>query len=163
MNHSLKPILLVEDSEEDREALLRAFKQIGLDNPIFHCESADEALDFLFQRGRYRQSRDTPRPGVILLDLNLPGLDGRELLLEIKNNPKTRAIPVIIVTTSSSSRDVDKCYHSGASGYIQKPVDYGKFVSLIQGFIKYWFEVVILPDLEPMQRMNHDASDSTHR
>ena len=148
MSRSLKPILLVEDSEEDREAALRAFRQLRLTNPVFHCQDADQALDYLFHRGRYRRGEAAPRPGIILLDLNLPGMDGRELLAEIKQDPETRSIPVIIVTTSSNGRDVDRCYLSGANGYLQKPVDFAKFVTLIQGLINYWFEIVILPEME---------------
>lgn len=137
-----QPILLVEDSPEDFETTERAFRKSGLKNPIFRCSDGDEALEFLFRRGRFA---DVPRPGVILLDLNLPGTDGREVLAEIKADPGLRQIPVIVLTTSSDDRDVQACYKSGASSYIQKPVDLDGFMRAIERLNDYWFEVVILP------------------
>ena len=137
-----QPILLVEDSPEDFETTERAFRKSGLKNPIFRCSDGDEALEFLFRRGRFA---DTPRPGVILLDLNLPGTDGREVLAEIKADPSLRQIPVIVLTTSNDDRDVQACYNAGASSYIQKPVDLDGFMRAIERLNDYWFEVVILP------------------
>lgn len=137
-----QPILLVEDSPEDFETTKRAFRRSGLNNPIIRCADGDEALDFLFRRGAYA---DAPRPGVILLDLNLPGTDGREVLAEIKGRPELKQIPVIVLTTSSDDRDVQACYQAGASSYIQKPVDVDGFMRAIERLNDYWFEVVILP------------------
>ena len=137
-----QPILLVEDSPEDFETTERAFRRSGLKNPIIHCSDGDEALDFLFRRGEFA---DVPRPGVVLLDLNLPGTDGREVLAEIKENPELKQIPVIVLTTSSDDRDVSACYKAGASSYIQKPVDLEGFMRAIERLNDYWFEVVILP------------------
>ncbi len=137
-----QPILLVEDSPEDFETTERAFRKSGLKNPIFRCSDGDEALEFLFRRGRFA---DAPRPGVILLDLNLPGTDGREVLAEIKADPQLKEIPVIVLTTSSDDRDVQACYKAGASSYIQKPVDLDGFMRAIERLNDYWFEVVILP------------------
>ena len=137
-----QPILLVEDSPEDFEAAQRAFRRSGLKNPIIRCSDGDEALDFLFRRGRFA---DAPRPGVVLLDLNLPGTDGREVLSEIKGDPQLKHIPVIVLTTSSDDRDVQACYKAGASSYIQKPVDLDGFMRAIERLNDYWFEVVILP------------------
>jgi CheY-like chemotaxis protein len=137
-----QPILLVEDSPEDFEAAERAFRRSGLKNPIIRCADGDEALDFLFRRGRFA---DAPRPGVVLLDLNLPGTDGREVLSEIKADPQLKHIPVIVLTTSSDDRDVQACYKAGASSYIQKPVDLDGFMRAIERLNDYWFEVVILP------------------
>jgi two-component system response regulator len=140
-----QPILLVEDSPEDYETTQRAFRKSGLRNPIFRCADGDEALDYLFHRGQYADAGKAPRPGVILLDLNLPGTDGRAVLTEIKNHPSLKQIPVIVLTTSSDQRDVDACYGAGASSYIQKPVDLDGFMRAMERLNDYWFEVVILP------------------
>jgi two-component system response regulator len=137
-----QPILLVEDSPEDFETTERAFRRSGLKNPIQRCADGDEALDFLFRRGQYA---DAPRPGVILLDLNLPGTDGREVLSEIKADAELKQIPVIVLTTSSDTRDVSACYRAGANSYIQKPVDLDGFMKAIERLNDFWFEVVILP------------------
>ncbi len=137
-----QPILLVEDSPEDFETAERAFRKSGLKNPIIRCADGDEALELLFRRGRFA---DAPRPGVVLLDLNLPGTDGREVLAEIKADPQLKHIPVIVLTTSSDDRDVQACYKAGASSYIQKPVDLDGFMRAIERLNDYWFEVVILP------------------
>lgn len=138
-------ILVVEDSPEDFEATSRVLRKSGLANPIFRCVDGDEALDFLFQRGEFGDRGRTPRPSVILLDLNLPGTDGREVLAEIKKDDELRLIPVIVLTTSSDERDIEKCYQAGANSYVKKPVDLGGFVSAIQRLKDYWFEIVILP------------------
>ncbi len=140
-----QPILLVEDSPEDYETTERAFRRSGLKNPIYRCADGDEALDFLYRRGRYADLQKAPRPGVILLDLNLPGTDGREVLNEIKTDPDLKQIPVIVLTTSKDDRDIEVCYRCGANSYIQKPVDLEGFMKAIERLNDYWFEVVILP------------------
>jgi len=140
-----QPILLIEDSPEDYEATVRAFERSGLKNPIVRCEDGDSALDYLFRRGRWADAQRSPRPGVILLDLNLPGTDGREVLQEIKNHEQLRQIPVIVLTTSTDDRDVAACYRAGANSYIQKPVDIDGFIRAIERLNGYWFEVVVLP------------------
>lgn len=140
-----QPILLVEDSPEDFETTERAFRKSGLNNPIFRCADGDEALDFLHRRGRYSDPKKAPRPGVILLDLNLPGTDGREVLNEIKTDPDLKQIPVIVLTTSKDERDIEVCYRCGANSYIHKPVDLDGFMKAIERLNDYWFEVVILP------------------
>jgi CheY-like chemotaxis protein len=137
--------LLVEDSPEDFETAERAFRKSGLRNPIVRCADGDEALDYLFRRGQYADPSKSPRPGVILLDLNLPGTDGREVLTEIKADPALKQIPVVVLTTSRDERDVDACYQAGANSYIQKPVDMDGFIKAIERLNGYWFEVVILP------------------
>ncbi|HSK79322.1 MAG TPA: response regulator [Thermoanaerobaculia bacterium] len=140
--------MLVEDSPEDFETAERAFRKSGLRNPIVRCADGDEALDYLFRRGRYAAPEKSPRPGVILLDLNLPGTDGREVLTEIKADPVLKQIPVVVLTTSKDERDVDACYKAGANSYIQKPVDMDGFIKAIERLNGYWFEVVILPRAE---------------
>jgi CheY-like chemotaxis protein len=140
-----QPILLVEDSPEDFETTERAFRRSGLKNPIYRCADGDEALDYLHRRGQYADPQKSPRPGVILLDLNLPGTDGREVLSDVKNDPGLKQIPVIVLTTSKDERDVEVCYLCGANSYIQKPVDLDGFMKAIERLNDYWFEVVILP------------------
>jgi CheY-like chemotaxis protein len=145
MSEMTQTILLVEDSPEDYELTIRGLGRAGLNNPIHRCADGDEALDYLFRRGVYEDPAQSPRPGVILLDLNLPGTDGREVLRELKNDPTLRTIPVIVLTTSNDERDVDACYRAGANSYIQKPVNIERFFQAIQRLTDYWFEVVILP------------------
>jgi CheY-like chemotaxis protein len=143
-----RSILLVEDSPEDCAATIRAFEKSGLKNPIFNCSDGDEALDYLHRRGKYAHPIKAPRPGLILLDLNLPGTDGREVLQQIKNDESLLEIPVIVLTTSADQRDIDASYKAGANSYIQKPVNREGFFKAIQSLKDYWFEVVILPNEE---------------
>ena len=145
MSTTTQPILVVEDSPEDYETTVRSFKRAGVANAIKHCVDGDEALDYLFQRGPYADAKSAPRPGVILLDLNMPGTDGREVLTQIKQDPNLHNIPVIVLTTSDDERDIDGCYRDGANSYIQKPVDLPKFIEAIQRLSDYWFEIVLLP------------------
>jgi CheY-like chemotaxis protein len=140
-----QPILLVEDSPEDFEATQRALRKSGLKNPLYRCADGDEALDYLFRRGAYGDPAASPCPGIILLDLNLPGTDGREVLSEIKRDDNLKKIPVVVLTTSADERDIDACYKAGANSYIQKPVDMDGFLKAIERLHGYWLEVVILP------------------
>lgn len=141
-NHS---ILLVEDSPEDAETTIRALRKAHLANGIYHCQDGDDALDFLRRRGRHGGAGAAPRPQLILLDLNLPGADGREVLREIKADPDLKSIPVIVLTTSSDERDIDNCYLAGANSYVQKPVNMPGFVEAVQRLTDFWFEIVLLP------------------
>ncbi len=138
-------IMMVEDCPEDYETTVRAFKEAGLSNPIIHCKDGDDALDYLFNRERYNDPVDFPRPAIILLDLNLPGTDGRGVLSEIKQDESLRKIPVVVLTTSSDETEINRCYYAGANSYIQKPVDLDGFFDAIQRFKDYWFNVCILP------------------
>jgi CheY-like chemotaxis protein len=138
-------ILMVEDSPIDFELTLRALRKAGLANPIFHCCDGDQALDFLYRRGAYAEHARAPRPRVVLLDLNLPGVDGRDVLAQIKRDDELKLIPVIVLTTSSDDRDIEKCYRAGANSYMTKPVDMLGFLNSIQRLKDYWFEIVILP------------------
>jgi two-component system response regulator len=143
-------ILVVEDSDIDYETTLRAFKKSNMANPVQRCEDGEDALDYLFQRNRYSSAENSPLPDLILLDLNLPGTDGREVLEEIKKDPKLKSIPVIVLTTSSHEKDIEVCYRSGANSYIQKPVDLQGFFAAIQRLKDFWFEVVLLPKHEKL-------------
>jgi two-component system response regulator len=138
-------ILLVEDSEDDYEATMRAFKKANLHNPVTWCKSGREAIDFLKQEGAYLSLPKNQMPGLILLDLNMPGIDGRKTLQLIKENDRLKKIPVIILTTSADERDVDACYRMGANTYVQKPVSFDGLIEAIKRLKEYWFEIALLP------------------
>ncbi|WP_435019162.1 response regulator [Tundrisphaera sp. TA3] len=138
-------ILVVEDSDEDFEATKRAFRKSEVTRPIFRCTDGEEAIDYLFRRGVYAGPGKAPRPAMILLDLNMPGTDGREVLEQIKSNEETRLTPVVILTTSSNPRDIDDCYRYGANSYLIKPVNFDRFLRSIRLLNEYWFNTVTLP------------------
>jgi two-component system, chemotaxis family, response regulator Rcp1 len=135
-------ILLVEDSPSDIDLTREALEDTRVHNNLSVVTDGVEALAFLRCEGKYAKA---PHPDLILLDLNLPKKDGREVLAEIKADPQLKQIPVIVLTTSSDERDVQACYKAGASSYIQKPVDLDGFMRAIERLNDYWFEVVILP------------------
>lgn len=140
------PILVVEDSDEDFETLTRVMGRAHIVNPILRCCDGEEALDFLNQEGSYGQGKEAPRPSLILLDLNLPGTNGREVLQHIKQNADLSEIPTVILTTSSNPKDLKFCYAHGANSYVLKPMSLKKFQQSIQTLIDYWFGVVTLLD-----------------
>ncbi len=147
MAENLIPSLLViEDSDEDFEALRRMLRKSDMVNPIYRCIDGDDALDFLYHTGEYVDS-EIPLPSLILLDLNLPGTDGRELLKEIKQDEELKTIPVVVFTTSSNPKDIEFCYRYGVNGYILKPIEINKLTRTIQVLIDYWFEAIIFPNL----------------
>lgn len=138
-------VLIVEDSDDDYEVTLRALKKnCNLHNPVYRCETGQEAIDYVGRTGKYK-TEPAPIPSVILLDLNMPGKDGRDVLKYIKTTDEYKSIPVIILTTSSDDRDVEKCYELGANTYIVKPVDFDKFIVAIRSLKEYWFNIAILP------------------
>ena len=143
-----QPILLVEDSPEDYEATMRALRKSRLRNPIYWCKNGDLALDFLYQRGQYADPVQAPRPGIILLDLNMPGTDGREVLSSIKAHDGLKSIPVIILTTSSDERDIAACYQAGANSYVTKPVDLDGLFHALQRLQEFWLELAVYPKSE---------------
>jgi CheY-like chemotaxis protein len=140
-----QPILVVEDSPEDWLIMQRAFSKGNMNNTLIRVENGDDALDYLYHRGEYHDQTKAPRPGIILLDLNLPGTDGREVLAEVKSDPNLRSIPVVVLTTSKDERDIEACYNQGASSYIPKPVDMKGFLTAITKLEDYWFEIAVLP------------------
>ena len=148
MDHSgFSRILIIEDSDDDYETTVRAFKKANrLVNPIYRCQDGDSALDYLFQRGQFEDPESAPRPGIILLDLNLPGLDGSAVLREIKNDDHFKSIPIIVLTTSDDPKDIDSCYQDGANTFIMKPVELDKFFAAIKSLDEYWFGISILPN-----------------
>jgi len=138
-------ILIVEDSDDDYLATVRAFHKANLINPVQRCTNGDQAIDYLLQRGEFSAPGKAPRPSIILLDLNLPGTDGREVLRIIKADPDLQKIPVIVLTTSNAEQDIEQCYEAGANSYVQKPVDLVGFIQSIARLTDYWFNVSILP------------------
>ena len=140
-----QPILLVEDSEDDYEATTRAFLKANLLNKVYWCRSGQDALDYLKHEGRFKSPADAPKPGLILLDLNMPGIDGRKTLELIKQDDKLKRLPVIILTTSSDERDIKTCYQMGANTYVQKPVSFDGLIDAIKRLKEYWFEIALLP------------------
>jgi CheY-like chemotaxis protein len=137
-------ILIVEDSAEDYEATVRALRRANAQVGLVRCVDGDDALDWLYARAPYG---DRQLPLLIMLDLNLPGTDGREVLATIKTDRQLAHIPVVILTTSSNPRDVTDCYHSGANSYIIKPVNLHLFYETIACLVRYWLEIVVLPEM----------------
>lgn len=138
-------ILVVEDSDEHFEAIRRAFQRTGITNPVHRCGDGDEALDYLLRRGAYAEAASAPRPAVVLLDLNLPGTDGRDVLDHIKTVNDLKEIPVVVLTTSSNPADVRLCYRTGAAGFIIKPVRFDEFLKTVENLKGYWLDTVALP------------------
>ncbi|MGH8002666.1 MAG: response regulator [Brasilonema sp.] len=136
-----EPLLVVEDSNEDFRMLQRFMRRMAVPNPIYRCTNGDEVLDFLYQEGNYQDPDLAPRPSVILLDLNLPGIDGRDILERLKQDKSFREIPIVVFTTSSNPRDIELCYQKGANGYLIKPMDAQELQKTIQAFVNYWLEV----------------------
>lgn len=146
IGNSAQPILVIEDSDEDFEALRRVMYRQQVLNPIFRCTDGDEALDYLYHTGAYSDPQTSPRPSLILLDLNLPGTDGRELLQQVKQDENLKNIPVIVFTTSSNPRDIEICYRNSVASYILKPIDINRLKQTLQSFLTYWLDIVVLPD-----------------
>jgi CheY-like chemotaxis protein len=145
LDENAKPfdILLVEDEPADAHLVLSAIKTNKIFCKLHHELDGVDALDFLRRKGeRYK---DTPRPDLILLDLNMPRMNGREFLHEIKSDPELSAIPVVVLTTSDVERDVVASYKLGAAGYITKPVDMEQFIEAIKQLDNYWFVLARLP------------------
>jgi CheY-like chemotaxis protein len=139
-------LLVVEDSDEDFESFNRVIKSLNISFPIYRCSDGDTALDFLFHEGEFSQTNTVPRPNLILLDLNLPGTDGREVLETVKNNEELKSIPVVVFTTSFNHKDVNFCYKHGVNNYILKPMGLSALTDTLNTLIKYWFDLSVLPD-----------------
>lgn len=144
-NLQMPPLLVVEDSNEDFEALQRLLGRSSLTIPVQRCVNGDQALAFLYRTGAYEDRQRSPRPGLIVLDLNLPGTDGREVLRRIKQEGTLKTIPVVVLTTSNNPQDVEDCYQYGVNSYIVKPINFAKLKQDIQTIVDYWFEVTTLP------------------
>lgn len=138
-------ILMAEDDLDDRLLIKEALVESQLVNPVQFVGNGEELLDYLNRRGQYRNRRRFPRPGVILLDLNMPKKDGREALQEIKADPKLRQIPVVVLTTSTAEEDIVRTYDLGANSFISKPVTFEGLVEVMKALGHYWLEIVELP------------------
>jgi two-component system response regulator len=140
--HVARPqtILLVEDNPDDHEATVRALRKANMANPVVWCQSGEDAIDQLQGIGK-----EPLRPGMVLLDLNMAGMDGRQTLQLIKEDPILKHIPVIILTTSGDERDVEDTYQFGANSYIQKPVSFDGLIDAMKRLKGYWFELALLP------------------
>ncbi len=147
MNKAGKPItiLMADDDEDDRLLAKDALEECRLANDLHFVIDGEDLMDYLYHRGKYTQVIKSPRPGLILLDLNMPRKDGREALQEIKADPELRPIPIIVLTTSKAEEDIYRTYDLGANSYIAKPVTFESLVSVMKALGKYWFEIVELP------------------
>jgi two-component system response regulator len=148
VNKHPKPItiLLADDDPEDRELTREAFVESRLANDLRFVEDGVELMDYLRRRGRYADPASSPRPGLILLDLNMPRKDGREALAEIKGDAKLRNIRVVVLTTSKAEEDILRSYDLSAASYIMKPVTFEGLLDVVRTLGKYWLEIVELPD-----------------
>ena len=135
-------ILLVEDNEGDILLTLEAFKEIKAKNSITVVKDGEEAIEFLKKQGQYA---DSVMPNLILLDINMPKLNGMEVLDFIKKDEKLKKIPVVMLTTSSSESDIAACYERSANCFITKPLDFGKFVNVVEAIESFWFTIAQLP------------------
>jgi len=138
-------ILMADDDSDDRRLTEEAFEEARLINDLRFVENGEQLLDYLRRQGPYAPPAEAPRPGLILLDLNMPRKDGRTVLKELKSDPNLRQIPVVILTTSRADEDVYKSYDLGVNSYIVKPVTFEALVDILQTLEKYWFEIVELP------------------
>lgn len=137
-------ILMADDDDDDYVLTDKALKESKLLNTLIRVRDGEELLDYLLKRGDYAQT-ETVRPGVILLDLNMPRKDGREALREIKSNDSLKDIPVVVFTTSKAEEDIYKSYQLGVNSFITKPVTFENLISVMKALGKYWFEIVELP------------------
>ncbi len=139
-------ILLVEDNSDHAELTLKVLKDGNLLNEIFWVKDGEEALDFLYRRGRYADATSAPRPEVILLDIRLPKADGHEVLRRIKTDEALRAIPVVMLTTSEREDEICQSYQAGANSFVSKPVRFADFVEKVRSLKLYWVLTNLLPD-----------------
>jgi CheY-like chemotaxis protein len=147
MNRATQPItiLMADDDADDRLLTRDAMRDARVANDLWFVQDGEELMDYLFRRGCYAEPSSAPRPGLILLDLNMPKKDGREALREIKGDPDLRRIPVVVLTTSKAEEDVYRSYDLGASSFITKPVTFEGLVELMKAIGQYWIEFVELP------------------
>jgi two-component system response regulator len=138
-------ILLADDDEDDRLMTRDALRDARLHNPLRTVIDGVELMEYLRREGEYADPKESPRPGMILLDLNMPRMDGREALRAIKGDPELRSIPVVVLTTSKAEEDVIRTYDLGVNSFITKPVTFLGLVEVMKVFSRYWLEIVDLP------------------
>lgn len=149
-----KVILLVEDNPDDQELALLAFKEANITSKIITCSDGEEALDYLFATGMYADRDVRIMPEVMLLDLKLPKVDGFEVLKRVREDPRTKLLPVVVLTTSSEQKDIVESYQLGTNSYIRKPVDFSKFIEFAQQFGSYWLGLNESPIRRGVRREN---------
>jgi CheY-like chemotaxis protein len=142
---------MADDDADDRMLAKEAWEESLLANPLHFVHDGEELMDYLQRRGKYASLTDAPRPGVILLDLNMPRKDGREALREIKTDPHLRQIPIVVLTTSKAEEDIYRSYDLGVSSFITKPVTFEALVEVMRTLGRYWFEIVELPPEKPSE------------
>jgi len=147
-------ILLVEDDPGDQELTKRALEEGRFRNDLYIVENGREALDYLYREGKYEDPASSPTPDLILLDLNMPVLGGKEVLEKLQHHPDFRQMVVIVLTTSNQETDIVRSYNLGVKSFITKPVDFNQFVQIVREVQKYWFQIVVLP---PTQRCKGDG------
>ncbi|MCW3116015.1 MAG: response regulator receiver protein [Chitinophagaceae bacterium] len=139
MNQNTLDILLVEDNANDAELTIRQLKKNNMANNLIHLKDGAEALEFIFATGKFAGQQDVlPRPKIVLLDIQMPKVNGIEVLQKIKSDPRTQSIPVVILTSSKEDPDIQKCYAFGANSYIIKPVNFESFAEAIKNLGFYW-------------------------
>jgi CheY-like chemotaxis protein len=138
-------ILMAEDDEDDRLMTKEALRKARLANDLRFVVDGVDLMDYLHRRGKYADPANSPRPGLILLDLNMPRKDGREALKEIKSDPKLRQIPIVVLTTSKTEEDIYRSYDLGVNSYITKPVSFEGLVDIVITLTRYWLKIVELP------------------
>jgi len=136
-----RPILLVEDNRDDEALTLRAFKKHRIANPVVVARDGVEALDYLFATGAFLGRDTTKQTQVVLLDLNLPRINGLEVLRRIRGDERTRLVPVVVLTSSSEVDDMTRCYASGANAYVRKPVDFIEFADAAMTLSRFWLSL----------------------
>lgn len=142
-------ILVADDDPEDCMLLREAFEESRLVNSLRFVSDGQELVDYLYRQGPFADPAESPRPGLILLDLNMPKKDGREALGEIKSDPDLRRIPVVILTTSKAEEDIFRSYDLGVNSYVTKPVTFESLVEVVRTLRQYWFGIVQLPPDSP--------------
>lgn len=141
-------VLMADDDADDRQMTGEAFEQCRVANDLRFVENGAELMDYLYHRGKFADMADSPKPGLILLDLNMPKKDGREALREIKADARFRNIRIIVLTTSKADEDIVRSYQLGAESFITKPVTFNALVDVIKTMGRYWLEIVELPSEE---------------
>lgn len=160
-NRTTVTILMADDDEDDCMLAREAFAESRWANDLRFVKDGEELMDYLHRRGQYAKQSNSPRPSLILLDLNMPKKDGREALKEIKADPHFRQIPVVVLTTSKAGEDIYHTYDLGANSFITKPVTFSSLVEVIKTLGKYWFEIVELPLEGVGERHGQRSSKST--
>jgi CheY-like chemotaxis protein len=138
-------ILIADDDPDDRLMTKEALEESFLVNELKFVVDGVELLEYLRRQGKFAEAKDSPRPGIILLDLNMPKIDGREALKLIKTDPDLKSIPIVVLTTSKADEDIVKTYDLGVNCFISKPVSFSEFVEVTRALGNYWFDIVQLP------------------